>query len=284
MIKALASLGHRIDVLVGSGPDDFGAIPVFEELRKNVRPSVTSIHQNYAPISIQYDLAIMAIPFDGRWTNGVHFNAHSVIDGRRRPDNAVRLGFDMWQKHEVEYMMENARELGFEGETPSGSFLADGGSSTGPVYLGIGYKRDQGGFGLSKHFGNRRFSLLASAIRELRPGTKFISSGPMLDFVECGRDIQGETEGYDYFMTANGPHGLCVSFDVLRSCSSYIGNDTGMMHVAASLGIPTMGLFAYKDLIRKNPPLCERSRALFFDTDGPRVSDLAQQFIDFVWS
>ena len=38
------------------------------------------------------------------------------------------------------------------------------------------------------------------------------------------------------------PH-LLDAFAILRRCSFYFGNDSGMMHLAAAAGIPTLGLF-----------------------------------------
>jgi len=288
MIKAIASLGHDVDVLIGDGPDDFGAYEVFRELRRRGdEPVINKIYRGCVPFAVDiYDLAIMAIPYDGRWRNGLDFFAREVMDGRKRPDNIERLGFDMWKKHEVEYMMENARDLGFKGETPDGSFLESHDRTDDVVYLGIGYKRDAGGFGASKHFGNARFGALIQAIWEIRPSTRFVSTGSQRDAIESGFPITrslgielvDRTNSYRMEVTS-----LERSLSVVNDCVAYIGNDTGMMHVAASAGIPTMGLFAYPDLIVKNPPFCARSRALSFSPSGPSASDVARQFVDFVW-
>lgn len=284
MIKALASLGHDVDVLVGNGPDDFGAFEVFRELRRRGdEPVIGKIHRGCVPFATDtYDVAIMAIPYDGRWRNGIDFFARTVMDGRKRPENIERLGFDMWKKHEVEYMMENARELGFTGETPDGSFLESRDRVEQAVYLGIGYKRDAGGFGQSKHFGNDPFADLIQRIQDIRPDTHFISSGPIADLINAER-ISQRGGRISFTLSASGSPGLDDSFGLVSSCSAYIGNDTGMMHVAASTGIPTMGLFAYPDLMVKNPPFCAASRALFFTPQGPSMTEIARQFVDFVW-
>lgn len=290
MVKAIASLGHDVDVLVGDGPDDFGAYEVFQELRRRGdEPVVNKIYRGCVPFAVQHhDVAIMAIPYDGRWRNGIDFFATDVMDCRKRPGDVERLGFDMWKKHEVEYMMENARQLGFKGETPDGSFLDRTDSvQTGDVYLGIGYKRDHGGFGRSKHFGNENYARLIDTVSGMRPQTRFISSGPMIDMLECSNRIMGLMHGspwrYSHALTTPGSPGLHSSFKIISGCHAYVGNDTGMMHVAASMGIPTMGLFAYPDLIVKNPPFCTKSRALFFTSTDLPVDEIAQQFVDFVW-
>lgn len=40
-----------------------------------------------------------------------------------------------------------------------------------------------------------------------------------------------------------GRAGLLTAYAVLRRCALFVGNDTGVMHLAAAAGIPTLGLF-----------------------------------------
>ncbi len=276
MVKALSTIGE-VDVLIGSSLDDLGAYDVFFELRR--LGCVQNIWVDSAPGQIEYDAAVMAIPFDGRWQNGRDFTAKRVMDGRKRPGNVERLGFDMWKKHESEYQMDDARELGFkESLTPPPNFLDHPEISTGRIYLGLGYKRDPGGFGLSKHWGNERYINFIHEVRRLRPGTTFVSTGNVSDLYQTGsplmRSVGPEVLTFEFL-----PIGR--SFDVVRSSLAYFGNDTGMMHVAASLGLPTFGLMAYPDLLVKNPPLGPASRAVLFN--GFTSTELALQFVDFVW-
>lgn len=283
MIRALAApypagLGHQVDILVGSGPDDFGADVILGHLGLR-------IFHDSAPLDVIYDIAIMAIPFDGRWVNGQHFLANRIMDCRKRPDNVDRLGFDMWKKHEFEYQMENARELGWEGPPPPGSFSPlPKDVDNDLIYVGYGYKRDPGGFGLSKHFGNKRFADLMREIRKIRPATTFVSTGNIKDTMESGYGIIRELQDTSFYRCGFGDRGgLKESLDIIGGCKAYIGNDTGMMHVAASMGKPTCGLFAYPDLLVKNPPLCQRSLPIVFDADGPNVTELARNFVNLVW-
>lgn len=281
MVKALASMGHRVDVLVGTGPDDYGASVVFEQLRMHGE-FVGSIWKDQIPFRVDgYDVAIMSIPYDGRWKNGLHFFAKEVIDERRRPDNVDRLGFDMWKKHEIEYQMDNARALGYDGPTPRGDFMSGFVRDPDLVYVGLGYKRDPGGFGASKHFGNERYATLIREVRRLRPNTRFISTGGPSDLIGSWYHIVNELQTTEFY--SHPMLDLVHSFDKISCCAGYIGNDTGAMHVAASFGIPTMGLFAYPDLLVKNPPFCERSRGILFTQDGPPIEEIARGFVDFVW-
>lgn len=282
MIKALATLGE-VDVLIGSTNDDWGAASVMATLWND--GIIKALYTDRVPMDVEYDVAVMAIPFDGRWQSGVHFRAKIVMDGRKRPGNVERLGFDMWEKHEVLYQMENAYEMGYskDAPVPSSNFMPSIVRNSDNVYLGIGYKRDPGGFGLSKHFGTQRFAALINEVVRLRPTVKFVTTGGAADWVQTIPGIVRELgQGFmDKFRFAH--LGLYGSFEFLAGCEAYIGNDTGMMHVAASCGLATCGLFAYPDLITKNPPFCERSKSVLFTSESPSVEELAQQFVDFVW-
>jgi ADP-heptose:LPS heptosyltransferase len=285
LVKALRELGYMVDVLVGSGPDDFGAIDVFMYFLENHKLGPNRIYQDQAPMDFEYDVAIMAIPFDGRWQQGVHFNAKRVMDGRKRPDNAERLGFDMWKKHEVSYQMENAIELGFTGAAPNGEIdNLQAAQDPNQVYLGIGYKRDPGGFGESKHFGTDRFGRLMHAIRDRRPKVKFVSTGSVQDWIQIGGPLVKKWGD----LRMSGPLYRCKatslleSFRTVEESVAYLGNDTGMMHVAAAFGVKTFGLFAYPDLLVKNPPYTPHGRALLFAPDT-RIDEIADNFVSFVW-
>lgn len=279
MIKALSTLG-KVDLLIGTTTDDFGADDVLTRLRGKY---VDLIWEGQADLSVRYDVAIMAIPFDGRWHNGIHFQADAVMDCRKRPDNVERLGFDMWKKHEALYALDNAIELGYDGPVPDASFLPARVQDPELVYLGLGYKRDPGGFGLSKHFGNQRYGALVDAVLKLRPSARFVSTGGPTDVMQVGYQIHRfRTLPPDGKFNIHC-FGLHTSFETLSQCGSYIGNDTGMMHVAASTGMPTFGMFAYPDLMVKNPPFCERSQSLLFAADSPSVEEVAEKFVQFVW-
>src|SRR5206468_12002766 len=58
------------------------------------------------------------------------------------------------------------------------------------------------------------------------------SAEPVLAMFPPGRriDLVGRTD-------------LLTAAAVLRRCAMFIGNDTGLMHIAAASGIPTLGLF-----------------------------------------
>jgi len=271
-LKALATRG-TVDVLIGSGPDDAGASVVFSHLQM-FHGRVRAVWTDVADFDTEYDVAVMAIPFDGRWRNGAHFRAKAVIDGRKRPGNVDRLGFDMWERHEVEYQMENAKALGYDGPVPSMEFTEPQAErSSGLVYLGLGYKRDAGGFGLSKHWGTERYVRFVNRVCELRPGTKFIATGDMRDLIEVGADLLRSTDAA--FHCCN----LAQAFEQAGKAAVYVGNDTGMMHVAASQGTPAYAFMLSEHLVRKNHPWGVPYRASIIGQSSPE--DAAVDFLRF---
>lgn len=288
MVKALALAGHDVDVLVGMGPDDFGARQVFGELSCfQGSPEIGHVWLESVPFAVTpHDVAVMSIPYDGRWRNGIEFFARDVIDSRKRPGNVERLGFDMWEKHEVLYQMENAESLGFKGPIPSSQFMPRS-SVVDPdlIYLGIGFKRDPGGFGASKHIGNDRIASIVREVRRIRPQTRFVSTGTQRDAVEVGFPI---TRALGIQLTDRSSFyrmdvlGLEDSFRIVSGCSAYLGNDTGMMHVAASFNMPCFSGMLSLDLIRKNHPFCDSWSAFLIDQQAP-AERIARDFVEFVW-
>lgn len=259
LVKALMSMGHQVDVLVGSLPDDTGAIEVFSALARRYS-DLGQIWVNHAPSSVTYDVAVLSIPYDGRWVNGRDFNARLVMDGRPRPDPST-FGFSSWKRHEVEYQMENAYTLGYEGDVPSTEFRGLYSPQAGEtkVYFGVGYKKDQAGFWKRKHWGNENFAALARLILRRRPDIQVVMTGDPLDLqLSIAPIIRMSGSSRVKYVTG----GLDSSMELLSTCHLYVGNDTGMMHVAASMGMPTVGLLMLEGTELKNPPWGPRASAL----------------------
>ncbi len=81
---------------------------------------------------------------------------------------------------------------------------------------------------------------------------------PLLDAIPDGRriDLVGRTD-------------LLTAAAVLRRCALFIGNDTGLMHIAAAAGTPTLGLFGPSPSGQFAP---WGSRAAFVSSAEPRQS------------
>ena len=261
MIKAIRLLGHHVDVLVGSTPDDFGAREVFELARKFRHSDgylVDDVHVDLAPG--MYDLAIMSMPFDGRWREGEHFSATGTIYGKTRPDPSTE-GFSSWKRHEVEYQMDVAREhLGFMGETPDCSFcdvVFPKPERVNCVYVGVGRKRDACGFWEKKHWGNENYIDLIRMILDDDVKNYVVMTGNAADCATSIMPIMRELPDFGprVHLPCMDLHGSIMR---LSQCSSYVGNDTGMMHAAASFDIPTLGIFRMPGASVKSRPWCTR--------------------------
>jgi ADP-heptose:LPS heptosyltransferase len=223
----------------------------------------------------------MAIPFDGRWQNGTHFRAKRVMDCRPRPDFSPELGFSSWKRHEVEYQMDNARELGYDGPIPRMSFHSLAywdDEDEEKVYLGFGFKRDAASFWSVKHWGNDRYVQFIRRCREIRPSIKFRATGNAADLAQCIIPISREVGDLGP-VTAN----ITSAIEVVGRCAAYFGNDTGMMHVAASFEMPTYGLMAYENVATKNRPWCTQWRVHEFFRGDSDPNAVAEEFVKFVW-
>jgi ADP-heptose:LPS heptosyltransferase len=197
----------------------------------------------------------MSIPFDGRWRNGEHFRADFVLDGRTRPDPST-TGLVSWKQHETQYQLDLVHS---QFGCPQGSALVSTSFYFPPTfrqerrfYFGVGYKKDQAGFWARKHWGNENFGRLARMLAEDHPENEVVMTGDAADLqMSIGPILRiaahPRVVGY-----AHG--GLRQSFDVLASCSRYFGNDTGMMHVAASMGLKTVAVFRLENSIVKSRP------------------------------
>lgn len=255
-IKALSSLGD-VDVLVGSGHDDGGAADVMRNLAPRI---VRRVFFNSVPLDNQYDVAVLSIPFDGRWQNGVHFSAKMTMDGRTRPDPST-TGLSSWKKHEAEYQFDNALELGYLADMPDLMFYPSWVPDPESIYLGIGYKKDELGFWKKKHWGNENYSALVLRILS-ETGSVIHTTGDLLDLQMTIKPILAS-------LPVNVRHRLIVhqgsldaAFRTVTGCAMYVGNDTGMMHVAASADRKVCGLFFLENSIVKNGPLCKQKRCL----------------------
>lgn len=273
-IKALSSIGV-VDLLIGSTPDDVGAFDVLSPLKGTY---VRDIYINSVQLDIKYDCAIMSIPFDGRWRNGIHFYANEVIDARPRPGDPNIISLDSWEKHESEYQMDTARIFGYTGSMPSFSFLNDKLTFKDKdlVYIGMGFKRDANSFWSKKHWGNERFVEFINAVKKLRPQTKFITTGGNIDLpvmVEVSRQT-----GMQFSVLS-----LSNSFKTVSMCSSFFGNDTGMAHVAASCEIPTYVMTAFQKSETKNHPSGPKYKCNPFHSEVMDPVSVAKDFINYVW-
>jgi ADP-heptose:LPS heptosyltransferase len=273
MIKAIRSANPHavIDLLVGTLSDDFGAEVIFSRLCQSLR---IGLFRNVA-LGETYDVAVMSIPFDGRWVNGIHFKAEHVIDGRKRPDETT-FGFSSWKKHEVLYQMENAEKLGWNRDKiPDCSFPYDSHVDKNQsdiferrmIYVGTGFKRDRAGLWATKHWGNENYVSLIKMILEKFPDVHLVSSGNMTDLKTTMGPIALAVGDPRYTVHSKS---LPASFTLMSRCDTFVGNDTGMAHVAASMDKDVNVIFKMPFASTKSSPWCKKSNAI--DSVGKEIT------------
>lgn len=275
-IKALRALDIEVDVLIGTSPDDAGTREVFNLYRRDFR-DVGFVYYDRADLSVHYDLAILAIPYDGRWYNGIHFRAKDVVDGRTRPDPST-TGLVSWEKSEIEYQMDNVRSLGYSLSTPNTRFMfSDRYAAFDTYYFGVGYKKDQAGFWKVKHWGNENFAGLAKRLLKEKPASVIYMTGDLLD-VQNIKEIMKLVDNHRviYTPTFSMKDGMMIA----AGCRTYVGNDTGMMHVAASCDRNVLGLFFLENSSVKNPPACLNSVCIEKVDSKPSVDEVFEELME----
>lgn len=262
-VKALKSMGHDVDLLLGTLHDDAGSIDVFTHLKNNFG-LIDKIHLDNA-MGPEYDVAIMSTPFDGRWRNGVSFNAKKVMDCRPRPDPAT-TGFISWKKHEVEYQMDNARELGYVGETPSMQFMKPA-QRFNRIFFGVGHKKNAAKAFVVRQWGTDNFISLGKMLLAADPTLTIMATGDGEDVTNSLAPIAAALPR-GKFLYDSLPIGKAC--EIVNTCKYYIGNDTGMTHVAASCNLLTLSLQFEENAVVKNPPFCPNGHSIngFPDRDA----------------
>jgi ADP-heptose:LPS heptosyltransferase len=159
-----------------------------------------------------------------------------------------------FQKHEADYLVDLARSLGFHGERPPirklvGEIPVHGDVKPNTVAIGIGYlkrPRADGRDWSDRHWGNENFALLCTQLKD--HGYHPVLIGDRSDFEIDGR-----------VLVSYGIESVCGRFSLpelisyLGQCVGYVGNDTGLMHVAAAVGIPTVGIFVATNSVKSYP-------------------------------
>ena len=95
-------------------------------------------------------------------------------------------------------------------------------------------------YGPSKCWPTERFIATANHITEKHPNAHFVLLGTKSE-TSIGKRIAGELGTRSTDMT--GKTNLRGLMDELKRCALLITNDTGSMHLAAHLGIPTVAIF-----------------------------------------
>jgi len=153
-----------------------------------------------------------------------------------------KKGF-MWKfkKHEVEYCMDFARKLGYKGKVPKitlpkpkkVSFTA----TDNTVAIGVGYYAGER-FSINKHWGNSNYVALCTVLDGM--GYLPVLIGDRNDCVNSGMHISASSPA----LNLCGRVSLGNIWSMLSDTEYYIGNDTGLGHLADVYG---KALFLFRE-------------------------------------
>lgn len=196
-----------------------------------------------------------------------------------KSDDIWKLEFRApWTKHEVEYHMDFARALGWEGETPESAvhvtpanrekvrdFLLDELIPEPFLVVNASYLKTD--HWPRKHWGNVRYAEFLAEFTA-RHEWPVIFVGAKADSRDA-QDIMRLTERWI------GPvqdfHNLCGWSDdikdtaaLLERAALVVGNDGGLQHVAAAVGTPTVTVFTFTNHV-KNAPRGDDARVVMIE-------------------
>lgn len=200
-----------------------------------------------------YDLAIVfPHSFSSAWMvflAGIRHRAGYIAEGRGR---LLTLGVpvprDYRRRHLSESYLDLVRALGSMGQSSEPHLdLAPGIKSEGREFLraqGVPQDAKLIGFGPGATYGDAkrwdvpRFGDLGKKLT--REGFKILLLGVKEEHLLCERIRKGIGDGA---VNLAGSTDLRQLAGVLTRCRAFVSNDTGVMHLAAALGIPVVGLF-----------------------------------------
>lgn len=141
------------------------------------------------------------------------------------------------------------------------------------ISIGIGYLKNHP-FWAGKHFGNDNYVHLVDRLMEHPLVENVILVGDAKDRQTDGEVIAARCPARNMCGT-----GLGTILSVIMGSDVYIGNDTGLMHVAAAYDLPTIGIFqrGISNPV-KNHPWCEDTVSLV----SPTVDDVMRAALPFL--
>lgn len=236
LITALAEAGHTVDVAANLSRGHeaaFGAWPTIHRL--------LDAHRMRGSASGVWDRIIIAHP-DAGWSHRLRANPRTTyISGPQRS-----TGMFDYKKHEVEYHLDIAAALGYHGPPPKMRVSpVQAAPVKGQVAIGVGYLKRPDRQWDAKHWGNENYRLLCQRLVEA--GMSPVLVGDQLDWHRDGRHIM--LDG----VAACCGKGLAAAVKTIASSQLYIGNDTGLMHVAAALQKPCVAFFPASNPAKNYP-------------------------------
>jgi len=226
-------------------------------LTQTVR-SIRRIRENPFDLAVLFQNAFEAALL--AFLGGVPLRVGYNTDGRGLLlTHRVVRGKDLLKIHQTEYYLSLVRGLGIEAENripnlhvsqadrhAAEAVLLKHGIHDGDFLLGVG---PGAVFGGAKRWPAERFARIGDmAGREWGARTLIFGSGK--EAAICGR-VREEMQGPA--LDLGGRTSLGVAMALIEQCAFFVANDSGLMHIAAALGVPTVAIFGPTDPVATGP-------------------------------
>lgn len=177
---------------------------------------------------------------------GYLYNVRVDLDWQRDPTtHQTRRNLDIASKLVLEDVRQEL-EIGFtDEEIRNGADFLAAHRASRPLVVGF----HPGAAKIPNRWDASRFAEIANRAAEIHGAHILITAGP--DDDEPLREMTLNLAN-EHTVLQNQPIRFVAS--VLRACDLYVTNDTGMMHVAAATGTPTLSLFGPTDPLQWAPP------------------------------
>jgi len=214
--------------------------------------------------SLKFDLAVLfQNAFEAAllaYLGGVPLRVGYNTDGRRLLlSHAVIRDEEILKEHQVEYYLAILRAMGWMAPTMEphlhvgekeagaiGGLLSSHGVTEGDFLVGLGAGAI---FGPAKRWPVERFAAIGDWSCG-RWGAKVVLVGSEKDGATCS-DLSRAMK-YEV-LNLCGKTSLGEAMALIRRCRIFVSNDSGLMHVAAALGVPTVAIFGSTDPIATGP-------------------------------
>jgi heptosyltransferase II len=229
----------------------------FKDLSERIRV-IRVIRNRGFDLAILFQNAFEAalLAYLGRVPLRVGYNT----DGRRLLlSHAVIRDDEILKKHQVEYYLAVLRAMGWEAPTGEphlyvgqkeaaavGELLSCQGIGEGDFLVGISAGAI---FGPAKRWPVERFAAIAD--RSIaRWGAKIVLLGSQKDAATC-LDLSRAMKRRAVNLC--GRTSLGEAMALIKSCRFFLSNDSGLMHVGAALGVPTVAVFGSTNPVATGP-------------------------------
>ena len=214
--------------------------------------------------SLKFDLAVLfQNAFEAAllaYLGGVPRRVGYNTDGRRvLLSHAVIRNDEILKKHQVEYYLAILRAMGWEAPTKDphlhvgekaadaiGALLSSHGVHEEDFLVGLSAGAI---FGPAKRWPVERFAAVGDRSCE-RWGAKVVLIGSDQDSETCLDLSRAMKSGG---LNLCGKTSLGEAMALIQKCRIFVSNDSGLMHVAAALGVPTVAIFGSTNPVATGP-------------------------------